>query len=375
MRCGYFDAGACRSCTRMGEPAARQVAEKDAAARARVGPRPGLVWDPPATGPESGFRTKAKMVVGGTVDAPTLGILDAAHRGVDLRDCGVLSAGLRAAMPAIADFVTTARIDPYDVATRRGEAKHAILTESPDGELMLRLVLRSRESLPRIRKHLPGLLAALPRLRVVTANLLPVHAALLEGEEELVLTEDDALAYRIADVVLHLGPRAFVQTNTGIAEALYREARAWVDGIAPSRVWDLYCGIGGFALAVAGDDRAVLGIESSRDAVAAATRSAEEAGLADRVTFAAGDATAMTIAADDRPDLVIVNPPRRGIGAALADAIERSEVPWVLYSSCNPVTLAADLDAMPSLRPVRARLFDMFPQTEHAEVLVLLRRG
>jgi 23S rRNA (uracil747-C5)-methyltransferase len=358
----------------MGVPYASQVAQKDAAARALVGERVALEWLPPVTGPESGFRTKAKMVIGGTVDAPTLGILDAHLAGVDLRDCGVLSPGLRAAMDPIARLITAARIPPYDVATKRGEAKHAILTESPDGALMLRLVLRSTEAIPRLRKHLPDLLAALPQLHVVTANLLPAHAAVLEGETELVLTDDDALAYRIADVVLHLGPRAFVQTNTIIASALYREAREWVDEVAPVSVWDLYCGIGGFAFAVAGEERRVLGVELSPDAIAAARRSARDAGLADRVEFFAGDATAAALGAASAPDLVIVNPPRRGIGPELAQWLEASGVGAVLYSSCNPESLAADLERMPSLTAVRARLFDMFPQTRHAEVLVLLER-
>ncbi len=358
----------------MGMPYATQVAQKDAAARTLIGERAGLDWLAPAIGPESSFRTKAKMVIGGTVAAPTLGILDAHLAGVDLSDCGVLSPGLRAAMGPIADFVTLAGIPPYDVAARRGEAKHAILTESPDGDLMLRLVLRSSEGIQRIRKHLPTLLAALPNLSVVTVNLLPAHAAVLEGDEELVLTDNDTLAYRIADVVLHLGPRAFVQTNTAIASALYREARVWVDEIAPTSVWDLYCGIGGFALAVAGDHRTVLGVEVSEDAIAAARRSATEAGLADRVRFEAGDATAAATAAASAPDLVIVNPPRRGLGPELAMWLEGSGVDAVLYSSCNPESLAVDLARMPSLRPVRARLFDMFPQTKHAEVLVLLAR-
>ncbi len=73
--------------------------------------------------------------------------------------------------------------------------------------------------------------------------------------------------------------------------------------------------------------------------------------------------------------MVIVNPPRRGIGADLARRLEASDVRHVLYSSCNATTLAEDLAQMPSLRPRRARLLDMFPQTSHYEVLVLLERG
>jgi len=85
-------------------------------------------------------------------------------------------------------------------------------------------------------------------------------------------------------------------------------------------------------------------------------------------------------ALDDRPngsaapDLLVVNPPRRGIGAELAGRIEASGVRRVLYSSCNPQSLARDLGAMPSLGARRARLFDMFPHTDHAEVLVELVR-
>jgi len=75
-----------------------------------------------------------------------------------------------------------------------------------------------------------------------------------------------------------------------------------------------------------------------------------------------------------RPDLLVVNPPRRGIGEQLATRIEASGVERVLYSSCNPRTLAADLAHLPSMRVVRSRLFDMFPHTEHAEVLVELVR-
>ena len=73
--------------------------------------------------------------------------------------------------------------------------------------------------------------------------------------------------------------------------------------------------------------------------------------------------------------MVIVNPPRRGIGAELAHWLETSGIDHVLYSSCNATTLAKDLAAMPSLRPMRARLLDMFPQTSHYEVLVLLERA
>ncbi|TXK19977.1 23S rRNA (uracil(747)-C(5))-methyltransferase RlmC [Homoserinibacter sp. GY 40078] len=370
MHCGYFDAGVCRSCTLMGIPYDRQLAGKVAEAEQLLAPWADAVWLPPVASTPEAFRNKAKMVVGGTVDAPTLGILDADRRGVDLQGCGVLADGLRDAFPAITAFISRARLEPYDVPARRGELKNVLLTESPDGRLMLRLVLRSTESLARIRKHLPSLLEELPRLAVATVNLLPEHKAVLEGDVELPLTADETLAMRLDDVVLHLRPGGFFQTNTAIAAGLYRQAREWIDEVSPASVWDLYCGVGGFALNVAAPGRQVRGIEVSEAAVEGARISAADAGL--DVIFEVGDATALT--ADAAPDAVIVNPPRRGLGAELCATLDGSGAHTIVYSSCNAESLARDLAAMPSLRPERVRVFDMFPQTGHYEVMVLLRR-
>ncbi|MFF2273532.1 23S rRNA (uracil(747)-C(5))-methyltransferase RlmC [Agromyces sp. NPDC058136] len=378
MDCAYFDAGRCTSCALMGRPYPEQLAGKQAHAEALLAPFDVPVWMPAVASREDGYRNKAKMVVGGTVDAPTIGILDADGHGVDLEACGICSPGHRAAFPVLARFITLAGLTPYDVRRRTGELKHLIVTESPDGELMIRFVLRSTEPVPRLRKHLPTLLAELPHARVVTANVLPEHKAVLEGEHEIVLTEAATLPMRLNDVTMHLRPQSFFQTNTEIAAALYAEARDWIRDLAPDTAWDLYSGVGGFALHLADADGAgpeVTGIETSVEAVASAELSRSDAALS-HLRFASGDATAFALgaAAGEAPDLVIVNPPRRGIGAELAGWLEASEVSHVLYSSCNAASLAKDLAAMPSLKPVRARVFDMFPQTTHFEVMVLLER-
>lgn len=385
MQCDYFDARACRSCTLMGEPYVAQLAEKQRAVEEQLAPlAPAVHWLPPVASRESGFRTKAKMVVGGTLAAPTLGILDRAGRGVDLRECGVIAPGILAAFPALIAFITAAGLEPYDVPARRGELKHLIVTESPDGELMVRFVVRSERAVDAVRGSLTLLQDALPRLAVATANILPEHKAVLEGDIERVLTPRGTLPMRVTGpglaIQLELRPKSFFQTNTVVAGELYAQARAWVEELAPRSLWDLYCGVGGFAIACAGagagaSARTVLGLESSAEAVESARAAAAAAGL-DGVRFAVGDATAFALAAaaDAVPELVIVNPPRRGLGVALADWLEHSGARWVLYSSCNPATLERDLAVMPALAVRRARLFDMFPQTGHAEVAVLLER-
>lgn len=372
MRCGYFDADLCRSCSELATPYDAQLAAKDAAVRDALADHPAydrIGWEAPVASAQQAFRNKAKMVVSGSVDAPVLGIWDPRTGGTDLRGCPLYSEAVHGLLEVLAGFVTTAGLTPYDVGDRRGELKHVLVTESPDGEHLVRLVLRSTEALPRVRKHLPGLLAAAPSVRVVSVNLLPEHKAVLEGEEEVVLTEAETLPMRLGAVTLHLRPRSFFQTNTAVATALYEEAVAWTADLDPASVLDLYCGVGGFALHLAAPGRSVHGVEVSEDAVASARRSAAEAGL--DATFAAGDATAGDLPA---ADLVVVNPPRRGIGADLAARIDASSARALLYSSCHAGSLARDLRHLPSWTPRRVRVLDMFPHTRHYEVLTLLLR-
>lgn len=374
MQCSYFDAARCLSCTHMGTPYDEQLAGKQLHCQTLLAHHTSVEWLPPVASRESGFRNKAKMVVGGTAKNPTIGILDAEGRGVDLRECGVCSPGLLACFPVLAAFITRAHLTPYDVPRRSGELKHLIITESPDGEIMLRLVLRSEKLLPRIRQHLPALLDALPQVKVVSVNLHPEHKAVLEGDYEILLTEQSTLRMRVNELDLHLRPQSFFQTNSDMAGALYRQGREWVNELAPASVWDLYCGVGGFALHCADPSREVTGIETSSEAIVSARLSSEEAGL-QRMSFQAGDATAFALTAGQDPELVIVNPPRRGIGKELCGWLESSTVQHVVYSSCNAQSLARDLAALPSFTARRARVLDMFPQTTHYEVMVLLERA
>ncbi|HET20223.1 MAG TPA: methyltransferase domain-containing protein, partial [Chromatiales bacterium] len=198
--------------------------------------------------------------------------------------------------------------------------------------------------------------------------------AILEGEEEIVLTERQSLTMWLNGLPLHLRPRSFFQTNSHVAARLYASARDWVEEIGPEGMWDLFCGVGGFALHCAPHVRGtVTGIEVSQEAIESARQSAAELGLAN-ILFRALDASDFALGQSEVPELVLVNPPRRGIGADLCAFLDASPARWLLYSSCNPASLAQDLARLPSFEPVRARLFDIFPHTAHSEVLVLLRR-
>jgi 23S rRNA (uracil747-C5)-methyltransferase len=374
LHCPDFEAGRCASCPQIRVDYAAQLAARQADARRQLPMVDASLWRAPQASAPAGFRNKAKMAAAGSIDAPILGLADLGRPAVDLSDCLLYPESLRAAFAPIKDFIRAARIEPYDIARRRGELKFVLATiDVASGALMLRFVLRSREPLDRMRLALPGLQAALPRLAVTTANLQPLPAAIVEGPDEIHLHGGHTLPMRLNGITLQLRPGGFFQTNTDVAAALYRQVADWVAASGASQIWDLYCGIGGFALHCAAAGREVLGVESSAHAVDGARAAAGQLGVDAR--FEVADADALRFDGHDAPELVIVNPPRRGLGAALCGQIETADFRWLVYSSCNPASLARDLERMPSLRPVQARLFDMFPHTGHAEVAVWLARS
>lgn len=371
LQCDYYDRQLCRSCTLIRTPVETQLADNQARCEALL-PRVDH-WLPLFTAGYRGFRNRVKLVVGGASGNVRLGILGDDGEGIDLRECAIQSPEIARVLPAIADFVNDLRIEPYSVPRRRGELKFVHLTVSPDAEFMVRFVVRTERARQRIRDRLVALRAVVPEASVISVNLLPEHRAVLEGDDEEVL-HGNTLLMRVGEVPLHLLPQSFFQTNTVVAQELYRQVANWVDEVSPASVWDLYCGVGGFALHCAAPGRAVLGVEVSEAAVKSAERSAHELGV--DAVFLAADATTFSGAggAGAFPELVIVNPPRRGIGADLAGRIEGSSVRSVVYSSCNAESLARDLAAMPSFDVCEGRVFDMFPHTRHLEVAVLLER-
>ncbi|ELY4661892.1 23S rRNA (uracil(747)-C(5))-methyltransferase RlmC [Cronobacter muytjensii] len=374
MHCALYDAGRCRSCQWIEQPLDTQLAAKMSDLRALLAELPVAEWCAPVSGPEQAFRNKAKMVVSGSVEKPLLGMLHRDGTPVDLTECPLYPASFYAVFAALKPFIARAGLTPYNVARKRGELKYLLLTESTlDGGLMLRFVLRSTTKLAQLRAALPALLAQLPQLKVVTANIQPVHMAIMEGEEEIWLTEQQALAENFNGVPLWIRPQSFFQTNPTVASALYAAARDWVRALPVNHMWDLFCGVGGFGLHCATPAMTLTGIEIAPEAIASASASAQQLGLR-HVHFQALDSTNFATGQQAVPDLVLVNPPRRGIGEALCDYLNRMSPKYLIYSSCNAQTMAKDIKQLPGYRIARVQLFDMFPHTAHYEVLTLLVR-
>ena len=376
MKCEYFENGQCLSCRDIQTPISQQLQQKMIKLKQFFGSLPVAHWLDPIASQENRFRNKAKMVVLGAAHQPILGIVDPQGQPVSLCDCQLYPEDMQQLLYRLQLFVQQAGIPPYRVDKSKGELKFILLTRSyASGEFMLRFVLRSEQSIPRIQRELPKLMADFPKINLVSVNLQPTHIAILEGDQEIFLTEQTRLADKFNDVPLYIRPKSFFQTNPEVAEQLYQTAREWVGAFNPQHIWDLFCGVGGFGLHCASQSIRLTGIEIEAEAIECAKMSAVQMGLSN-IRFSALDSTdfAKGVDVNDRPDLIIVNPPRRGIGEALCRSLSEFAPNAILYSSCNPKSLVKDLAMISGYQITKVQLFDMFPHTDHYEVLVMLEK-
>ncbi|WP_440162790.1 23S rRNA (uracil(747)-C(5))-methyltransferase RlmC [Actinobacillus pleuropneumoniae] len=385
LNCPHFQQQDCVSCQWLEKPYATQLTDKEIDLKRLISPF--ILQNfteilPPVQSSQKQFRNKAKMVVSGSVERPILGILKDQtdpQSGIDLCDCPLYPTEFEALFPILKDFIARAGLVPYNIAKKKGELKYILLTQSRYNQsIMLRFVLKSEQKRPLVERELPNLLAKLPKDSVVSLNIQPQHAAILEGETEIFLTEKTTIEENFNDIPLFIRPQGFFQTNPNVASQLYATAQNWIKDLAIQQFWDLFCGVGGFGLHCAkalqekNENVQLTGIEISASAIASATKSAEQLQLKN-ITFASLDSAQFALNDKGKsPDLVIVNPPRRGIGKPLAEFLNELGTPYLIYSSCNAQTMAKDFEALSNYSLQKVQLFDMFPHTSHYEVLTFL---
>ena len=386
LDCPHFEQQRCTSCQWLDKSYKAQLELKSTELKRLISDNflQTTEWLPPVQSAMSGFRNKAKMVVSGSVERPILGILSDPNdpqSAVDLTDCSLYPTVFHTLFPVLKNFIGRAGLVPYNIEKKRGELKYILLTQSTYNQsVMIRFVLKSELKRPLVERELSALLAQLPEKSVVSLNIQPQHSAILEGEQEIFLTENHVLEEHFNDIPLFIRPQGFFQTNPKVASLLYETARNWMIDLPIVHLWDLFCGVGGFGLhclsALQSKNPAakLTGIEISASAIASATKSAEQLRL-QNVQFASLDSAQFALNQQgETPDLVIVNPPRRGIGKPLADYLNQLSSNYLIYSSCNAHSMAQDFVSLTNYQIEKVQLFDMFPHTAHYEVLCLLKR-
>ena len=373
--CPYFPAGTCRSCACLDQTPEQVLDAKQAHLQ---GLFPGCAVAPAvACQAPIGSRIRARLAVSGQPESAVFGFFDEQQRVVPVEDCPLHHSLITGAIDGLRDFVRQARLQPYDPERNTGELKFVVLTASPShGGLMIQWVLRSRESVDRIRRVWGQLTEDLRRVwQVMSVGIQSQRSSRIQGDIEIGISDAQRLPIRFGSVELGVGSGSFVQTNHEIASALYLAVEQKLADQPRERVLDLYCGTGAFSLLAGRCGHDVVGIDITEEAIASAVESATRQGLAARFvcqslqTLPAGETAAGCY------DTVICNPPRRGLDDAAEALIRRVQPRRLIYSSCNPETLRRDVDRWRGIFRIQfLQLFDMFPMNRHYEVLCELVR-
>lgn len=380
LNCHYFQAGQCRSCSLL-SLSHQEVIQQKQQRLAELFPKAELLPFAECNQPNHS-RIRAKLAISGSVMNPSIGFFDQARTLVPVADCPLHHSLITSWIPSLRRFIEQAQLTPYDPETDRGELKFVVLTASPSHQkLMVQWVLRSKESVDRIRrawKQVSGEQDC--SVAVMSINIQPLRSSQIQGEVDLPVSENTALPVRYGDLEMSYESGGFIQTNYEIASRLYETAGQWLTEIAPTGVLDLYCGSGAFALTAARHGVKSFGIDSSETSIRCARNAATAAGLDATFECLSLQKISPEYGTDLKNkwsfDAVVCNPPRRGLDRPGLELIRRLDVPHIVYSSCDPETLQRDCWRLQDRwEAVRIQGFDMFPFTPHMEALCLLRRS
>jgi 23S rRNA (uracil1939-C5)-methyltransferase len=320
------------------------------------------------------YRNKAAFPAGeadGGIDAGFFA--PRSHRLV-IADCGIQKNALNDIKKAVVGWARENGVKAYDEERNTGTLRHIVVRQTSNGDIMVGIVVRGKVdegSLVKALKSIPGVKSI-----VLNFNLERGNAIL--GAESRVIYGDAYITEYYEGLEFRAGLTSFLQVNYPQSARLYSIALGYADITKRDVVFDLFCGIGTISLLAAQHAKTVLGIEYVEEAVENARDNARLNGITN-AQFLAGDAAQMIgqgICAAGNPDVVILDPPRKGCDKELLDAIIAAAPKRVVYVSCDPATLARDAALLCAggyeVKAVQG--VDMFPNTTHVETVVLMSR-
>ncbi|MCA9084616.1 MAG: methyltransferase domain-containing protein [Planctomycetaceae bacterium] len=379
MFCRYFRDNLCRSCSLLNSTLSDSLRQKEQSLQALF-PDVDCIQPVRSSGTAEGSRIRAKLAIAGTADAPLVGFPGANGTHVPVDDCPLHHPLIRRFTEQLPQLIRDYRLTPFDVATNRGELKFVLVTCSPTHQqLMVQWIVRSRECIDRLKKLWQHKDPSL-NLTVMCASLQPLRTSLMQGTDDTWLSDVKHLPVTYGQRTVLYSPHSFIQTNYFAALDLYSTAADVLKHHNSQSLLDLYCGVGAFSLSCCEPHMKCVGIEINESSVACAQEAARLNELP-LLTFIPYDATASKTSLAQATgiqceawDAVICNPPRRGLDSSVVDLLQDLQPKLILYSSCNPQTLARDFRLLPGYRIERLSPFDMFPFTTHMEVLCVLTR-
>lgn len=328
------------------------------------------------------YRNKVQLPVGlDEAGHPVTGFYAGrSHRIVPCSDCKLQPEWMNCLAARACALMEEYSISPYDETTHTGLVRHLYMRQGwHSGQRLLCLVINGK-SLPRESEFCRRLQQEF-NLTTVLVNRNTQRTNVILGQDTRTVLGPGVIEDTLAGVPLQMGVHEFYQVNTPAAEVLYAKAREFA-GLRPGDfLLDLYCGMGTIGLSMKPDCDRLVGVEvvpqAVEEAAATAARLGLPAGNAEFLCMDAGEAASRFAAQGQHPDVIVVDPPRKGCDAATRQAIVTMSPRTVVMVSCNAATAARDARALcdagyhlETIQPV-----DLFPRTRHVETVVLLSKG
>ncbi len=325
-----------------------------------------------------GYRNKLQMPVSrGENGEYSCGFFsERSHRVVPVEKCLLQPGEFSEITAFLLEAAKRLHISVYSEEKHEGVLRHIFLRRGNySGEICLCLV--ARKNAPDFRRLAAEAMERFPAIKGVVLNINPDKTNVILGEKEIVLRGEAVIRDTMCGNSVEISPKSFYQVNTPAAENIYRQAAEFAQPEGKT-VLDLYCGAGTIGLSMAARAKRVIGAEIIPEAVENAKRNAARNGCGNAEFFCAdaGQAAARFAAEGVKPDVIVLDPPRKGCDEATLCACAEMHPERIVMISCNPATAARDAKRLGELgyRAVTARAFDLFPRTTHVECVVLLTR-
>lgn len=327
----------------------------------------------------AGYRNKAQYPVGVGEDEPLIGFFaPRSHRIIEQRQCCLQPAAFSPVLDAVADWMAVHRVPAYDEVSHTGLVRHIYIRQGAvSGQMQVCLVC-TRGKLPAVPELIETVKNAASHLVSLCVNINSEKTNVILGSRSYTLWGDDAIEDELCGLRFRLSPHSFYQVNHAQTEKLYRLAAQFAALTGNETVLDLYCGTGTIGLSMAKNAREVIGVEVVPEAVRDARRNAQSNGISNARFLCADAATAAAELQNDgvQPDVVVLDPPRKGCDESLIATVAKMSPERVVYISCDPATLSRDLKlfAMRGYSARQVQPIDLFPRTAHVETVALLVR-
>ena len=329
------------------------------------------------------YRNKVQFPVGtDKAGRPCIGFYAGrTHRIVPCPDCRLQPGILNEIGNTLCAFFAEKGIRPYDEETGKGLVRHIFLRRGAhSGQIMVCLVC-TRAKIPSADELCTRLKEAFPDIVTILLNVNAKNTNVILGSETHTLYGQGYIEDTLCGVPVQLGPLSFYQVNTLAAEQLYGIAAEYAQLTPDDLLLDLYCGMGTIGLSMADHCRELVGVEIVPEAIESAKANAARMGAAvsakSRFFCAdAGQAAAQLASEGLHPDVVMLDPPRKGCDEATLSAVVRMAPRRVVYVSCNPATAARDAAWLEQngYHAEKVQPVDLFPRTKHVETVCLLSK-